>query len=318
MSKEKDVNTEGHDELTEDLSDFASSDEELETHNPDIDEYDEILRQLEASDTTTEDETPGEAKKTDESTEGDDDDEEPGTKDGEDARIPKSRLDEVISQRDSEKNLRLEAEGKIAHLEDRLSRLEAGKKEEPQQTTLPLDDLLSGEPQALVDSFTEDPAGFVKNLEARIEAKNKLEYEQRKVMEESERELRGRLDEFAAKHDDFLSSIPKFGETLTRNPIHNAISAYYEIVKVPALEAQVTDLQGKIEGAKAEGIKQGRKEAIEAIRAKGLAATLDGSSGSAETPAPDSELDDTESAGGIRSVLNKQLVDRRKARGLVD
>jgi len=322
--KEKDVNTDGLDDVIEDLSDFASSDEELETHNPDIDEYDKILKELEAADDTPEGDTPGEAKKTDEPEDGDDDGGEPGTEDDDDdARIPKARLDEVIGQRDEfkrtfeeEKQARIAAESKLSQLEERLTKLETGKEEPEQKSSLPLDDLLGGDPQGVVDAFTEDPAKFVANLEARIEARNRMEYEERRAAEEQDKVLRSKLDEFAAAHEDFIPSIPKLGPSLGDNPIHNAISAYYEIVKVPTLEAQITDLQGQVENAKADGIKQGRKEAIEAIRAKGLAATLDGSS-NAEPPEPDSELDDTESAGGTRSVLTRTLIERRKAQGVV-
>jgi hypothetical protein len=309
--KEKDVNTEGHDEVTEDLSDFASSDEDLETHNPDIDEYDDILKELESSDEPTDDDTPGEAETTDEPEEGDDEGGEPGTKDEEEEQtVPYTRFKEVNDKM-------REYETELATMRGRFEAMEKAQPREPEPTpqSLPLDELLSGDPQAIVDSFTEDPAQFLNNLEARIKAQNAREYEERRAIEDQDRMLKSKLDEFASKHDDFIPSVPKLGETLGDNPIHNAISAYYEVVKVPTLEAQITDLQGQIESAKSEGIKQGRKEAIEAIRAKGLAATLDGSS-SSEAPAPDTDLDDTESAGGTRNVLTKKLLERRKARGI--
>lgn len=317
MAKEKDVNTsDGQDVVIEDLNDFASSDEELETHNPDIDEYDAILKALESED-EPEGDSPGAADTTDEP-EGKDKDAEPGTKDDDDARIPKARLDEVIGQRDAEKEAREAIEKQYAALEERLARLEkpVQPKEEPASKSLPLDDLLSGDPQQVVDAFTENPKEFLSNLEARIEARNAEKYEMRRAEEEQTKLLKSHLDQFAAKHEDFISSVPTFGKALGDNPIHNAISAYYEVVKVPALEAQITNLQSQIESAKTEGIKQGRKEAIEAVRAKGLAATLDGSQ-SAEVPTPDTELDDTEAAGGTRSVLTKHLLERRKAQGVV-
>jgi len=320
MAKEKDVNTsDGHDEVIEDLNDFASSDEELETHNPDIDEYDAILKELEA-DEEPEGDSPGAAEKTDEP-EGKSKDDAPGTKDDDkdDARIPKTRLDEVISQREAEKEARLIAETKLSTLEERLAKLEASsvRTKEPEPKSLPLDDLLSsGDPQQVVDAFTENPHEFLSNLEARIEARNAMKYEQMREEEEQTKALKSRLDEFAARHEDFIPAIPQLSKTLGDNPIHNAISAYYEVVKMPALEAQITDLQSKIESARTEGVKQGRKEAIEAVRAKGLAATLDGSHGG-EAPTPDSELDNTDEAGGTRNVLTRQLLERRKAQGVV-
>jgi hypothetical protein len=327
---EKGVNTSSEDEVIDNRMDDAdagigSPADEMETHNLDIDDYDEILEAIEKD----EDESSGDSEKTDDSTstdEGSSEDEDSEGDDGDDPpRIPKSRFDEVNTQKNEYKD-QLETERiERARLEGRLNALETqlavhGKEATEETVTNPFEELLGGEPQEILDALQEDPAKFFKQMRdaSDEQARKKLAIEtSEKAAQDA---LFAGLDKFAEEHDGFTDELHRLERVMTQDPIHNLVSAYAYEVEIPALKTQLEeatkDVDARIEAARAEGIKQGKVEAVKAIRAKSAAGVLDGSASTqGGKPSVDPDLDDTEKGGGLRQILTDKLLRRREAAG---
>jgi hypothetical protein len=253
---------------------------EIDHQNPDIEYYDDALSDLDDL-LKDEDETPGEAETTDDLES--EEEEETGTEEEEDKRIPKSRLDEVIAERNTLRDrihqMEVESARKEAQLEARLSALEKPLESKPQPD--PLDDLLAGEAQDVLDRLQEDPINFVNVI--RNKAKADAIAEMRREQEETaaNRRISQALDRFVEEHSDFTQHAPKLIEAIDNNPIHNAISAYAYEVEIPALkaahEAEMKGFNETLEKAKKEAFVLGKKQAIKEIQAKGGASVLDGS-----------------------------------------
>ena len=293
MSEEtmvEDVNTDDVDRVTADHdAGLGSSAEDMETHNPDIADYDKAIEEMEAIDTDTggEDDTSGGTQTTDDSSTDDEGSGADEDKDKDEPRIPKGRFDEVNERmKAAEKALQereIEWARKEAIFEGRLAALEQPA-ERVEPTPDPFDEVLKGEPQAILDAFTEDPAGFIRNIQAQAKAATAAELHEQQEAERYNKALTDSLDRFTEDHADFMPNAERLVNIMNSNPIHNVISAYYEEIAIPSLKSQLDEatkgVEAKVEAAKKEGIAEGKKLAIKEIQAKGNATVLDGSSSS--------------------------------------
>jgi hypothetical protein len=332
MSEEtKDVNTSGEEVIETDMSlgqdnitddhhaGVGSSADENESHQLDIDDYDKVIENANADS----EEASGETETTDESGE---EEVRSGKEDkGGEPRVPKSRLDEVIGERNTEREQRVADREAWARerglLEGRLQALESAARPTEPEAVDPFEELLSSaEPQAIIDALQENPAEFFSNLRRSSEAKAQQNIAAQQQEQKYYDDLRNGLDAFAADHDGFMDSIERMHGIVTSNPIHNLVSAYAYEVEIPALveshKSAIGELEGKIEAAKAEGIKVGKAEALKEFQAKGAAAVLDGSQSSqGGKTVIDPEIADTEKSGGLAKVLTDKLLKRRAASG---
>ena len=311
----QDVNNElGEDRTTEDhQAGIGPSADEMESHNLDLDDFDEAVAEIEAFDKEGE-ETPGVAETTDESTSEDEvsSEEEAGKETP--ADVPYDRFKEV-------NDLKNQQAIDIARLEGRLEAMQAQpvQPEVPVETPpLPLDDILGQEHQVVLDAFQENPADFLTKLQERTTAIALQHVAAQQEEERSYQAMSQSLEAFATDHEDFMPNMDKLVVAMQSDPKQNAISAYYEMFTIPGLiathETQVKDLEGKLATAKEEGIKEGKEKAIAEIRAKGGAATLDGSqSTQGGVVTPDPELTDTEKSGGLRKIITERLKRKREA-----
>lgn len=311
----QDVNNElGEDRTTEDhQAGIGPSADEMESHNLDLDDFDEAVAEIEAFDKEGE-ETPGVAETTDESTSEDEvsSEEEAGKETP--ADVPYDRFKEV-------NDLKNQQAIDIARLEGRLEAMQAQpvQPEVPVETPpLPLDDILGQEHQVVLDAFQENPADFLTKLQERSTAIALQHVAAQQEEEKSYLAMSQSLELFATEHEDFMPNMDKLVVAMQSDPKQNAISAYYEMFTIPGLiathETQVKDLEGKLATAKEEGIKEGKEKAIAEIRAKGGAATLDGSqSTQGGVVTPDPELTDTEKSGGLRKIITERLKRKREA-----
>jgi len=311
----QDVNNElGEDRTTEDhQAGIGPSADEMESHNLDLDDFDEAVAEIEAFDKEGE-ETPGVAETTDESTSEDEvsSEEEAGKETP--ADVPYDRFKEV-------NDLKNQQAIDIARLEGRLEAMQA-QPVQPEVTVetppLPLDDILGQEHQVVLDAFQENPADFLTKLQERSTAIALQHVAAQQEEERSYQAMSQSLEAFATDHEDFMPNMDKIVVAMQSDPKQNAISAYYEMFTIPGLKAdhetQVKDLEGKLATAKEDGIEEGRKKAIAEIRAKGGAATLDGSqSTQGGVVTPDPELTDTEKSGGLRKIITERLKRKREA-----
>lgn len=330
MSDEtKGVNTDSEEVIETDMSGvnnvtddhdagIGSPADEMETHNPDIDDYDEIIANADADaeEASGETETTGESDEAEETS---------GTEDEEEARIPKSRLDEVIAQRDAKdaelNELRTEIARERGIMEGRLQALEnAQTTVMPEDTADPFEELLQGEPQEIIDALQENPAEFFTNMRKASEAKAQANIAAQREEEKYYEDLRNGLDAFAADHEGFMENVEKMHGVVNDSPIHNLVSAFAYEVEIPAMQAAheeaLAKATGDLKAAKAEGIKIGRAEAMKEFKAKGNAAVLDGSqSTQGAKTVVDPEISDTEKSGGLAKVLTDKLLKRRAASG---
>jgi len=327
--KDKDVNNgEGVDNLIHDQdADVGSSTDDLETHNPDVDDYDEIIKLMDDDD----DDSSGGTENADDSNSDDTDVDEGKDKDGDDDDEPKAvpyeRFKEVNDKMrkyeeelSGERTARSKLEGRMELMEKMLE----GKSDDPdtkEVTPLPLDDILSNEnPQAILDAFQENPADFLKNYEQRITQLNKQRAEEENAEKEYYSTIHNALDEFGKENEDFHQNIDKLVGIVQEKPHHNVVSAYYETVTIPALKAELEssgkDIESKLEEAKKEGFKEGRKKTIEEIRAKGGASVLDGSSSSEGGDRGNPEVADLKNIKDrdeLVSHLTQKLIKKRSA-----
>jgi flagellar biosynthesis/type III secretory pathway protein FliH len=314
------LQTEFEDNVTDDHhAGIGSSADDNESHQLDIDDYDEVI---ENADKHAEGEASGETETTDDPAK----DAEGESTEGDEAKIPKERLDEVILERNTEREERAtdkaEWAKKEAYFEGRLQALESGKQttEEVAEVVSPFDQILEGEPQQIIDALQANPAEFFTNLRESAEAKAAKSITAANEEKQYYDNLRTGLDKFGADHEGFMDNIEQMHGVMGKNPIHNLVSAFAYEIEIPALksahEKALATATGDLEAAKAEGVKIGKAEALKDFQSKGAAATLDGSQsveGAKVTPQP--ELEDTEKSGGIRAILTKNLLTRRAGKG---
>lgn len=318
--EEKGVNNDGiEDNVTHDHdAGVGSPANEMETHQLDIDDYDDIIDLANAA---NEDASSGETEKTVDSEATSDDKSSKDEADDTDARVPKSRLDEVISQRKERDEeiikLREELARERGAFEARLSAMDQSRRSPEAPQSNPFEEMLNGnEPQAILDAMQEDPANFFKNLQA-VSNKQAAEALRQEAAEKAYYDNLSRgLDAFADEHDGFRSELNRLGEVMDRNPIHNLVSAYAYEVEIPAMKQEhdqaIAELNGKIEAAKAEGIKLGKAEALKAVQSKSQSTVLDGSqSQQGAKVSGDPALQDTEKSGGLRQILTEKVLRMR-------
>jgi hypothetical protein len=313
------LQTEFEDNVTDDHhAGIGSSADDNESHQLDIDDYDEVIANADAH---AEEDASGETKTTDESEAG----ASKSTEDDE-AKIPKERLDEVITERNTEREERAKDKAdwarKEAYFEGRLQALEGGTKpeEDVAEVVSPFDQILEGEPQQILDALQANPAEFFSNLKASAETKAQKNITAANEEKQYYDNLRAGLDKFGADHEGFMESIEQMHTVMGKDPIHNLVSAFAYEVEIPKLktahEEALAKATGDLEAAKAEGVKIGKAEALKDFQSKGAAATLDGSQsveGAAVNPQP--ELENTEKSGGKRAVLLRNLLTRRAGKG---
>jgi hypothetical protein len=296
----------------------------MDTHNPDIDDYDKVIDEMDAEGDDTDDSSGGTKKTDDSDADADASDADKDDKDDKDEpRIPRTRLNEVIErEKEAAKahhTKELEWAADRARLEARLDALEKAEPE-PQKSD-PLDDILKGEPQQVLDAFTEDPAAFVRMIQNQAKAQAAEDVAVQQATERETKALQTALDSFTAEHDDFMPNADKLVAAMDRNPIHNAISAYAYEIEIPALKASLEEatqgVEDKVAAAKAEGIAEGKKEAIKEIQAKGNATVLDGSSASQSGGKANAGADLETGGDGVklREILTKELLKKRAATG---
>ena len=316
-TKVEDVNTE--DRVTADHdAGIGSSADEMETHNPDMDDFDQVVKDMEADEDESEDTSGG--------TVNTDDSEEEAAAEGkdeveEDARIPKSRLDEVIAERnqlrDEKLNREVEWARERAIFEGRLAALENVATPESEAVKDPFDDVLEGEPQAILDAFQEDPAGFIRAIQGQAKAATAAEIAERQAEERYQMALKTELDKFTAEHDDFIPNANKLVEIMDSNPMHNVISAYAYEIEIPALKAQIEEankgVEDKIAAARSEGIAEGKKQAIKEFQAKGGAAVLDGSAAKQTGGQANVGIQTGGDGQKLRAEITKNLLKKRAA-----
>jgi hypothetical protein len=330
-TKDQDVNTDGVDNVTDDHNaGLGSSAEDMETHNPDIADYDKAIADMDADDDDTDDASGG-TKKTDDSddtdvdaSDADDKDKDKDVDDVDEPKIPRSRLNEVIAKGEDAAKVHhareVEWARKEAIFEGRLAALEKPV-EDAAPVVDPLDEILKGEPQAVLDRFTEDPAAFVRMIQSQAKAETTMSVQKQREEEAYNTSLTTELDKFRDEHDDFMPNAPKLVEIMNTNPIHNVISAYAYEFQIPALKSQLEEVtkgtDDKVAAAKAEGIVEGKKEAIKEIQAKGSATVLDGG-GSVQTGGKANAGSDLNTGGDpvkLREKLTADLLKRRAAQG---
>lgn len=321
----EDVNA-GEDRVTDDHdAGLGTSAEDMETHNPDIADYDKVIGEMDAEDDDTED-TSGGTVNTDEpdAVDADATDADEDTKDDKDdkdePRIPRTRLNEVLArEKEAEQAFHakeLEWARKEAIFEGRLAALEKPA-EDVAPVVDPLDDILKGEPQEVLDAFTADPTGFIRMIQSQAKAEGAADIHAKREEERYQSNLRGAMDKFAADHEDFMPNAEKLVRIMEESPIHNAISAFAYEIEIPALTAKLEEatkgVEDKVSAAKAEGIAEGKKLAIKEIQAKGNAQVLDGSSAS-QTGAKANAGAGLQTGGDatkLREDLTKQLLKSR-------
>ncbi len=310
---------------------LGSSADDMETHNPDIADYDKAIATMDVDD-DADDDTSGGTKKTDDSdadadtSDADKDDDKDADKDDDldEAKIPRKRLNEVIErEKEAEKvhhAKELEWTRKEAIFEGRLAALE--KPDEAAAPVVdPFDEVLKGEPQAILDAFTADPAEFVRSIQSQAKVAAAAEIQERRETERYDTELQTGLSKFTADHEDFMPNAGKLVEIMDSNPIHNVISAYYEEIAIPLLTSQLEEatqgVEEKVSTAKAEGIVEGKKLAIKEIQAKGNATVLDGSAASQSGGKANAGAD-LETGGDNTKLVEKltaNLLKTRQAQG---
>jgi hypothetical protein len=320
-----DVNADVVDNVTDDHNaGLGTSAEDMETHNPGIEDYDKVIGEMDAAE-DEEDDSSGGTIKTDDSDTSDADAsgaDEDKEEDKEEARIPKSRLDEVIAQRDKKDeeltNLKVDMARQTAILEGRLAALE---RPEPEAAPVvdPLDEILKGEPQAVLDAFTEDPAGFIRMVQSQARAETTTSIHRQREEEAYQRALNEGLHKFGADHEDFMPNAERLMEVVNSDPLHNIISAYAYEIEIPLLKSQIEEatkgVEDKVAQAKAAGIVEGKKAAIKEIQAKGNATVLDGSSASQSGGKANIGLETGGDGTTLREQLTKELLAKRAATG---
>jgi hypothetical protein len=319
-----DVNA-GEDRVTDDHdAGLGTSAEDMETHNPDIDEYDRVINDMDASD-GEEDDSSGGTENTDDSDTSDADAsgaDEDKDDDKDAPRIPRSRLNEVIEREKAAEKAHhakeLEWARKEAIFEGRLAALEKPA-EEAAPVVDPMDEILKGEPQAILDAFTEDPAAFIRMVQSQARTETATSIQQQREEEAYQQALNSGLQKFGEDHEDFMPNAERLVEVVEKNPLHNIISAYAYEIEIPLLKSQIEEatkgVEDKVAEAKAAGIVEGKKAAIKEIQAKGNASVLDGSAANQSGGKANVGLETGGDNTSLREQLTKELLAKRAASG---
>jgi hypothetical protein len=306
---------------------LGTSAEDMETHNPDMADYDKVIADMDAT-VDDKDDSSGGTENTDDSDASDDDasgaDEDKDKKDDDkdEAKIPRTRLNEVIDREKATIAAHHEKElgwaRKEAIFEGRLAALEKPA-EAAAPVADPLDDILKGEPQEVLDSFTSDPTGFVNMIKAATRAETTMDINTKREEEAYQHALNSGLSKFGTDHEDFMPNAERLMGIVNANPLHNIISAYYEEIAIPLLTSQIEEatkgMEDKVAEAKKDGITEGKKLAIKEIQAKGNATVLDGSSANQGGGQANVGLETGGDKTSLREQLTAELLAKRAATG---
>ena len=306
---------------------LGSSAEDLETHNPDMADFDKVINDMDAAGDDDDDDSSGGTVKTDDSDASDDgasgakkDDDKDDDKD--EPKIPRARLNEVIEREKAtiatHHEKELEWARKEAIFEGRLAALEKPA-EAAAPVVDPLDDILKGEPQAVLDVFTENPTAFVNMIKAATRAETTASINQQREEDAYQQALNSGLSKFREDHEDFMPNAERLMGIVNANPLHNIISAYYEEIAMPLLTSKIEEatkgVEDKVAEAKAAGITEGKKLAIKEIQAKGNATVLDGSAANQSGGKVNAGLETGGDGTALREKLTAELLAKRAATG---
>jgi len=290
---------------------IGTSAEELETHNPDEGDFaaSEVTLKTDGSEAGTA------VDKEKESAQADDK-----------GPVPYDRFQEVINERNGLKDQFTKAqdewgkrfelmERNIATMERFLPKQEE-RRVEPKETKLPLDDVFGNkDPQTVLDALQADPIGFLQQFESRVEMKTQRNISTQREERDAVETIKGRLTKFADENQDFIPNLENIKQIISKDPAHNALSAYAYTYHIPRLQKELEDAKAVAKTGMDEAIKQaearGRAAAIKEIRAKSSAAVLDGGTGSDGGRVVNPELQETSKKGGLRAILAQKLSARR-------
>jgi hypothetical protein len=305
---------------------LGTSAEDMETHNPDMADYDKVIADMDAVDDDKDDSSGG-TENTDDSDASDDDasgvdKDKDKVDDKDEPKIPRARLNEVIDREKAtiaahhEKELMWARQEAI--FEGRLAALEKPA-EAAAPVVDPLDTILKGEPQEVLDAFTSDPTGFVNMIKAATRAETTFDINTKREEDAYNDALNSALQKFGKDHEDFMPNAERLMGVMNSNPAHNVISAYYEEIAIPLLTSQIEDatkgLEDKVAEAKAAGITEGKKLAIKEIQAKGNATVLDGSAANQSGGQANVGLETGGDGTSLREQLTAELLAKRAATG---
>jgi hypothetical protein len=306
---------------------LGSSAEDMETHNPDMADFDKVIADMDATEDDKDDSSGG-TENTDDSGTSDDDasgaDEDKDKKDDDVDKplIPRSRLNEVIDREKAAEKVHHEKELQWARqeaiFEGRLAALEKPA-EAAAPVVDPLDDILKGEPQEVLDAFTSDPTGFVNMIKAATRAETTVDINTKREEEAWNQALNSGLKKFGDEHEDFMPNAERLVAVMDADPLHNIISAYAYEIEIPLLKSQIEEatkgMEDKVTEAKAAGITEGKKLAIKEIQAKGNATVLDGSAANQTGGKANVGLETGGDGTSLREQLTAELLAKRAATG---
>jgi hypothetical protein len=305
---------------------LGTSAEGMETHNPDMADFDKAIETMDAAD-DKDDDSSGGTENTDDSDKSDDDasgakEDDDKVDDKDEPKIPRARLNEVIDREKATIATHHEKElawaRKEAIFEGRLAALEKPA-EAAAPVADPLDDILKGEPQQVLDAFTSDPTGFIRMVQSQARQETTTSIQAQREEEAYNQALNSGLSKFGKDHEDFFPNSERLMGIVNENPLHNIISAYYEEIAMPLLTSQIEEatkgVEDKVAEAKAAGITEGKKLAIKEIQAKGNATVLDGSAANQSGSQANVGLETGGDGTSLRDQLTKELLAKRAATG---
>lgn len=153
------------------------------------------------------------------------------------------------------------------------------------------------------DWFEKNPKGFIGNLAAQILDETTRYIADQQLKQSKIGSYQSKLKEFGEKNEGFdsLMTSGKLDEFAEENPGHDVFSAYYELTS----EQRQKSVQDQIDDAVSKATEKIKQEYEKNIKAKRSLRTI--GPGPASAPAPDKELQNTSSTGGLTSVIASRL-----------
>jgi hypothetical protein len=213
------------------------------------------------------------------------------------------RFQELIKGRNEDRRVIAELKAEMAELKAGRTRGKDGG--DGAEGDLPFKDISKMKTEELLDWQSEKPHEFYQNVLA--QAKHELQSELSQGMERRSKEdaIVGTFEAFAQKNSDFdemwdTGVLPEF---MSKNPGHNAISAYYALTADARLKAAT---EKAVKDAEAAFIKNQRAKRVADVLPKGPSAP------GGFTPG-DEALKDSKKFGGTTAVLAQRLAERRRS-----
>ncbi|MFA5322864.1 MAG: hypothetical protein WC373_09345 [Smithella sp.] len=209
------------------------------------------------------------------------------------------RFKEVIDQKNAATQRAVKAEAQVATIK-------AASIGEVQVQPLPegIVDPSTKTPDELREWMEDDPVGYQKNLIEFAKHAVKSELTGDSVRTATMSAIEKTFDDYGKDNPDFVTmwdsgDIPKFMEA---HPGHNAISAHMALTGDKRFETKV-----------AAAVKEAEERVIKNFQAKKNATVITPAAQARADKGVDTELKDTQQAGGAVSVLAKRLADMRRA-----